>query len=105
MSTARDASPDSLSSDERETVITVTDADQSVHIWTAQRRHITRMRKHDSFTETGSGYHGTTEWAEFIIPATDWNPASGAKRKRAPLTDEQRQALADRLAKARESAK
>lgn len=104
MSTARDASPDSLSSDERETVITVTDADQSVHIWTAQRRHITRMRKHDSFTETGSGYHGTTEWASFTIPARDWNPASGAKRKR-NLTDEQRQALADRLAKARESAK
>ena len=102
MTATRDASPDSLSSDERETVITVTDADQSVHIWTAQKRHITRMRKHDSFTETATGYHGTTEWASFTIPARDWNPASGAKRKR-NLTDEQRQALADRLARSREA--
>ena len=102
MTSVRDASPVSLSSDERETVITVTDADPVVRIWTAQRRHITRMRKHDSFTETATGYHGGTEWAEFTIPATDWNPATGAKRKR-NLTDEQRQALADRLAKSREA--
>ena len=91
----------SLTPYERETTVNASDGDQVVRIWTAQRKHITRMRRHDSFTETATGYHGGTEWAEFTIPASDWNPASGAKRKR-NLTDEQRQALADRLAKARE---
>ena len=91
----------SLTPYERETTVNASDGDQLVRIWTAQRRHITRMRRNDSFTETATGYHGGTEWAEFTIPSADWNPASGAKRKR-NLTDEQRQALADRLAKARE---
>ena len=90
----------SLTPYERETTVNASDGDQVVRIWTAQRKHITRMRRHDSFTETATGYHGGTEWAEFTIPASDWNPASGAKRKR-NLTDEQRQALADRLAKSR----
>ena len=92
----------SLTPYERETTVNASDGDGVVRIWTAQRKHITRMRRHDSFTETATGYHGGTEWAEFTIPASDWNPASGAKRKR-NLTDEQRQALADRLAKAREA--
>lgn len=92
----------SLTPHERETIVNATDGDEVVRVWTAQRKHITKLRRNDAFTETASGYHGGTEWAEFAIPATDWNPASGAKRKRAPLTEEQRQALADRLAKSRE---
>ena len=92
----------SLTPYERETIVNASDGDGVVRIWTAQRKHITRMRRNDSFAETATGYHGGTEWAEFTIPASDWNPASGAKRKR-NLTDEQRQALADRLAKAREA--
>lgn len=92
----------SLTPYERETTVNASDGDGVVRIWTAQRKHITRMRRHGSFAETATGYHGGTEWAEFTIPASDWNPASGAKRKR-NLTDEQRQALADRLAKAREA--
>lgn len=86
---------------ERETTINASDGDESVRIWTAQRKHITKMRRHDAFTEIQSGHHGTTEWAVFEIPADQWNPATGAKRKRAPMTEEQRQALADRLARRR----
>jgi len=90
----------SLHASERETTIASTDADETVRIWSAQRRHIGRMRRHPAFTEVGSGFHDGSEWAEFTIPADQWNPASGAKRK-SNLTDEQRAAAAERLAKAR----
>lgn len=93
---------DSLTAAERETTVTTTDADDTVRIWTAQRRHIGRMRRHDAFTEVKTGTIGGSEWAEFTIPADQWNPASGAKRK-SNLTDEQRQASAARLAAAREA--
>lgn len=86
----------SLSAEERETTITATDADDLVRIWTCQRKHITKLRSNVSFTEVRSGFHGTTEWAEFTIPADKWNPASGAKRKH-NMTPEQREAAATRL--------
>lgn len=93
----------SLSAEERETTVTSTDADPLVRIWTNQRRHLSRLRNNDAYTEIGSGFDGTTEWAEFTIHTTQWNPATGAKRKRKPLTEEQRAALADRLHDARQS--
>ncbi len=86
---------------ERETTITTSDADGSVRIWTAQRRHIGRLRRHPKFTEVATGTHDGSEWAEFTIPAADWNPASGAKRERAPMSEEQRAQAAARLAAAR----
>ena len=89
-----------LTAPERETTVATTDDDPEVRIWTAQRRHITRLRKHPAFTEVRQGWHGTMEWAEFTIPADKWNPASGAKRTR-NMTDEQKQAAATRLAAAR----
>ena len=85
---------------ERETTIISNDEDDVIVIWTMQRRFISRMRKHPAFRETGSGYHGASEWVEFQVPSKDWNPASGGKRKR-DLTPEQRQAMADRLAQSR----
>lgn len=102
--TAFDLDPETgishLTAPERETTINASDDDGVVRIWTAQRRYITRLRKNPAFTETRSGRFGSTEWAEFTIPAENWNPASGAKR-RVSLTDEQRQAAADRLRAAR----
>ena len=89
-----------FSPEERETTITTSDADELVRVWTAQRKHITRLRKDSAFTQVRTGFHGTTEWAEFTIPADRWSPA-GVRRKRPPLTEEQRQAAADRLRKAR----
>ena len=93
----------SLSAAERETTVTITDADDTVRIWTAQRRYLGRLRRHPSFTEVKSGTHGGTEWAEFTIPASEWNPATGAKRK-VTMTDEQRAASAARLRAVRASA-
>ena len=79
------------------------DADDVVRIWTAQRRYLGRLRRHPSYTEVKSGTHGGTEWAEFTIPASEWNPATGAKRK-VTMTDEQRAASAARLRAVRASA-
>lgn len=92
-----------LGAEERETTVTSTDADDTIRIWTTQRKFLGRLRKHEAFTEVGTGFHGTTEWAEFTIPADQWNPATGAKRKRAPMTEEQRAAAQEHLARARES--
>ena len=92
----------SLTPAERETTVTITDADDTVRIWTAQRRYLGRLRRHPSYTEVRSGFHGGSEWAEFTIPASDWNPATGAKRK-VTMTDEQRAANAARLAAMREA--
>lgn len=91
-----------LTAAERETTVNTADDDDLVRIWTAQRKHITRLRRNASFTEVASGHHGSTEWAEFTIPADSWNPASGAKR-RVSMSDAQRKAAADRLRAARAS--
>ena len=46
-----------------------------MRIWTAQRTYITALRHSGKFTETRSGFYGTTEWAEFTIPRDQWSPA------------------------------
>jgi hypothetical protein len=91
----------SLTAAERETVITVSDADTRVHIWTAQRTAIARMRRHPGFTEVRSGTTEGSVFAEFTIEAALWNPATGAKRRGRTMTDAQRTVNAERLAIAR----
>lgn len=92
-----------LLAEERETTVTVTDADPNVLIWSARRKDITRLRKHPKAVETGSGFIDGTEWASFTVPSDQWSPASGIKRV-SNLTDEQKAAGAERLRKAREVA-
>jgi hypothetical protein len=41
-----------------------------VRIWTAQRTYITALRHSGKFTETRSGFYGTTEWAELHLGLT-----------------------------------
>lgn len=93
----------SLSGPERETTVTSTDDDDLVKIWSAQKRHITKMRKNDRFTEIASGMYGSTEWAEFTIASEDWNPVTGAKRKQQNLSDEQREARRQNILRAQAS--
>lgn len=90
---------ESLTAHERETTVVATDGDEVVMIWSAQRRHITKMRKNSQFTEVRSGFYGTTEWAEFTIPADRWSPV-GVKRQ-VSLTEQQRNDARTRLAAAR----
>lgn len=91
----------SLTAPERETTVVTSDDDELVHIWTAQKRHITRLRRHSGFTEVKSGYYGTTEWAEFTTLSDQWSPA-GVKRS-ISLSSEQRMAAARRMSVAREA--
>ena len=91
-----------LTAPERETTVISTDGDDLVTVETAQRRYLTRLRKSARFLEVAQGEFEGSEWARFTIPASEWNPATGAKRKR-NLTAVQRQELADRLARARKS--
>lgn len=84
---------------ERETVVTMSDGDPLVRIWTCQRPTITRLlKKPDAFREAASGHDGTREWAEFTIPAERFNLARGAKGRRT-LAEEQREQLAERARK------
>jgi hypothetical protein len=85
---------------ERETVVNATDADDIVRIWSAQRRYITRLRKHPRVTEIRAGTVDGTEWAEFTVPADQWNPVTGVKRHDGH-SFEQKKASAERLAAAR----
>ena len=91
-----------LTAPERETTIISTDGDDLVTIETAQRRYITRLRKNPRFLEVAQGEFEGSEWARFTVPASEWNPATGAKRKR-NLTEEQREELRQRFAKSRKS--
>lgn len=91
----------SLSADERETTVNVTDGDELVRIWTAQRTHITKMRKDSAFTEVESGIFEGTEFARFTIPAERWSPI-GVKRTR-NMSAEARAAASERMAQTRAS--
>lgn len=90
----------SLTAPERETVITATDEDPVVKIYTIQRKYITALKKKCPEYLHKEGMYGTTSWAEFHLPADKWSPASGVKRTRT-MTDEQRRAVGERLAKGR----
>lgn len=94
----------SLNSFERETVITASDGDDLVRVWTAQRTVITRISRDSRFTIVDSGEHEGTRWVSATIPADKWNPVTGAKRNRT-MTDEQKKAAADRLRAAREASR
>lgn len=89
----------SLTPPERETIVNADDENGEVRIWTAQRKVITRLRRHRGFTEVDSGFHGTSEWAAFTIPADQWSPAGGAKASR-NYSAEQRTAMRERMAHA-----
>jgi len=90
---------DNLTAAERETVINASEDDNLVRIWTAQKRFISRMRKNPQFTEVRSGFFGTSEWAEFTVPADRWSPL-GVKRQ-VSLTEQQRIQARTRLQAAR----
>lgn len=94
----------SIPAEERETTVVVGELDGMVRIQTSIRRHITKLRKHSRATEVRTVRVGSSEEVTFEIPAAEWNPVTGIKRKGHTLTEEQRAAAAVRLAKAREGA-
>jgi hypothetical protein len=87
----------SLNAYERETVANTSDGDPVVNIWTAQAKFINRLKKHPRATLVREGTEDGTAWAEFTVPSNQWSPLSGIKRVSAPLSEERKQALRDRL--------
>ena len=85
----------SLTADERETTLTVADGGDFVRIDTTRRKDITALRKRANVVEVAAGFHGTTEWAQFLVPAHLYDVARGVKTPRT-LSDEQRAVLAER---------
>lgn len=83
---------------ERETTVTVSDGSLYAYIWTCQRKVITKLRKYpDKFDEIDEGeYADGTAWAEFRIPAVNWNPATGAKRNY-KMSEEDKSRRAERM--------
>ena len=81
---------------ERETIIRMSDGDDLVNIWTAQRTVMTALnKKPEQFTAVASGFDGVNTWAEYTIPKKKFNLAKAAKATR-NLTPEQREAYAER---------
>lgn len=72
-----------------------------VRIYTSNPVEARRLRKEDRVTQV----KGDETWGEFTAPITAFHPIKGFKRKKAPLTEEQRKALADRLANSRKAKK
>lgn len=89
----------SLTKPERETVINWSDEDSTAYIWTAQRPMITKLRANESAREIQSGFVGTTEWAEFTLPAA----LVSLRAKRRALTEKQRANSARVLKRARDA--
>lgn len=85
---------------ERETVITTSDADRTVTIWTAQAKYIRALRKEKAAKELKSGVFEGSEFALFEVSTAQWNPIRGFKRTR-NMSDAARAAAAERLRKAR----
>lgn len=84
-----------LTADERETTLTVADGGDFVRIDTTRRKDITALRKRANVIQVAAGFHGTTEWAQFLVPAHLYDVARGVKTPRT-LSDEQRAVLAER---------
>lgn len=84
-----------LTADERETTLTVADGGDFVRIDTTRRKDITALRKRANVVQVAAGFHGTTEWASFLVPAHLYDVARGVKTPRT-LSDEQRAVLAER---------
>ena len=88
---------------EQETVVTIDREDNVAHIYSNNPAHVRRMLKDDRLTVVDTGEDEISGlWGNFRSEPGDWNPVTGLKRKR-NLSDEQRQAMADRLRTRREA--
>ena len=88
-----------LTAPERETIVNFDDGGAVAYIYSAQRPVITRLRKHPEAVLIEEGTFGTSAWARFTIPAD--LISFRQPRKPRELSDEQRQAFADRMARSR----
>lgn len=74
-------------------------ADDLVHVYSNDPKHIRKLRADTRAREVEGG----EDWARFEIPSDAFDPLTGFKR-RVNLSDEQRDALRERLARVRADA-
>lgn len=91
--------------DEQETSVSYTRSDEVVYIYSANPKHLRKLRADDRVTETKTATEADTEkvgdWGMFEVPASMFDPLTGFKRKARQLSDEQKLALTKRLRNAR----
>ena len=87
--------------EESETTVSGIQADRCYYIGSNRQKHITRLNRE---VEAGRAELLTTEgeWAQYKISEKHFDPLTGFKRQ-VNMSDEQRQAAAERLAKARDN--
>ena len=88
-----------LSAAERETIIRFDEEDDVAHVYTTSRPTITKLKANPAAKLLGEGLFERSAWAEFELPKA--LVSFRTKRGTRTLTDEQRQAAADRLKAAR----
>lgn len=89
---------------ERETTIAYSDADEYVMIYTCIKRDLTVLKKNPAFKQVRSGvYTDGTEWGDFQLSVDDFGSVASLVKRKRNLTDEQRQAVRDRLANSRKT--
>jgi len=93
----------SLTEYERETTVSMNDGDEVAHIYTAQRKVITRLKNNPAAVLVVEGTHDGSVWARFTIPAGLVSFRSATARRE--LTAEQRATAAERLRQGREAAR
>lgn len=91
----------SLTESERETIISMSDSGGLAHVYTAQRKVITRLKSNPAAVLVDEGTHEGSAWARFTIPAGLVSFRSAVVRRE--LTAEQRSAAAERLRRGREA--
>ena len=79
---------------EQETTISVSRADEVVHVWSADPAHIAAFRRDDRVREVG-----VDEWGgvSFEIPVEAWHPTKGMRVRRRPLSPEAREAAVEKM--------
>lgn len=84
---------------EQETTLTAVRNDPWVYVWTNDLRMVRRLAKR-GYEPLETPKEG--EWGgHYKLPSADFDPLSGFKRKSRPLTDDERSAAAERLARYR----
>jgi len=89
----------SLTDAERETIISMSDAGDTAQIYSSQRRIITKLKKNAAAVLLDEGTFEGSAWAKFEMPRALISFRSTTIKRE--MTDEQRQAAAERFAKYR----
>lgn len=88
---------------EQETTVTMNREESVVRIFTANPSHIRKFKADDRFTVTFTTFSpedtNVVESISGFIHVDDYSPLTGFKRRRKPMTEDEKQVLRDRFAR------